>query len=107
MACTLQEIENTCGSSIINEDDQVKHILSLSRFIQSAPSDFVEALISSQFGMVFKLFLNRCCGNISENKQIVDEKNTLSQELRILGVRYRSVSHPCSRMILVHIQMCC
>ena len=86
MSFTLREIEIICAASEINENDRNKHILSLSRFIHNAPNDFIEALISSPFGRVFKLFLTRCCNNISDNQSLNDEKNSLSQELRLLGV---------------------
>jgi hypothetical protein len=59
--------------------------IELSHFLTHAPSDFLEPLIASPFGRVYKIFLERCCITKFSSGQAENRRNTLSQQLRQLG----------------------
>ena len=85
MVWQLQKIEALAAETSPDVSQVENSALLISQFISSAPSDFIEPLLSSPFGRVYKLFLDRCCnlnlpGEISENR-----RNELSQQLRQIG----------------------
>ena len=59
--------------------------LELSHFLTHAPTDFLEPLMDSPFGRVYKIFLERCCSAKFPGDQAEDRRNALSQKLRQLG----------------------
>jgi len=54
-------------------------------FISNAPTDFLEPLLSSPFGRVYRLFLERCCTKEFNSPTSQQHKNELSQQLRQKG----------------------
>ena len=57
----------------------------MSQFLAAAPADFLEPLLSSPFGRVYKLFLERCCIRAFEHPDAVNVRENLSQQLRQTG----------------------
>ncbi|MEB3241804.1 MAG: hypothetical protein VKJ31_07155, partial [Synechococcus sp.] len=57
----------------------------ISQFFLHAPSDFLEPLIASPFGRVYKLFLERCCREKLSGTSSESQRNQLSQQLRQTG----------------------
>lgn len=85
MAWQLENLESLAGQPNCELDKIEKAAYELSTFIENAPNDFLEPLIESPFGRVYKLFLERCCcrkflSTTSEGKKI-----ELSQKLRQCG----------------------
>jgi len=57
----------------------------MAKAIEAAPSDFLEALLASPFGRVYRLFLERCCVNQPSSASSQELRETLSQRLRAAG----------------------
>jgi len=57
----------------------------LARFLQASPSDFLEPLLASPFGRVYRLFLERCCNQPLNGALAEQCKQELSQQLRLKG----------------------
>ena len=53
--------------------------IELSHFLTRAPNDFLEPLLSSPFGRVYKLFLERCCTSKFAGTTAETRKNELSR----------------------------
>ena len=85
MSWQLQSLEALASTSSFDIAQAEQGSLELSEFLTQAPTDFLEPLLGSPFGRVYKLFLERCCktkfsGAASENR-----RNALSQQLRQVG----------------------
>ena len=85
MSWKLQSLEALASTSSFDIAQAEQGSLELSEFLTQAPTDFLEPLLGSPFGRVYKLFLERCCktkfsGTASENR-----RNALSQQLRQVG----------------------
>jgi len=84
MAWQLQQLEALAAQPTVDSAQAEPLALSLSSFIAQAPIDFLEPLLNSPFGRVYKLFLERCCNNaFSDNCQ--QHRDGLSQKLRQVG----------------------
>ena len=59
--------------------------VAMARFLEATPSDFLEPLLSSPFGRVYKLFLERCCTRSFEQQDAVALRESVSQQLRQAG----------------------
>jgi len=57
----------------------------MAKAIEAAPSDFLEALLDSPFGRVYRLFLERCCVSQPSSSSSQELRETLSQRLRATG----------------------
>ena len=85
MAWQLQSLEALTSAQSIDTTQAEQGSIELSQFLTQAPTDFLEPLLDSQFGRVYKIFLERCCtakfsGSAAENRS-----NELSQKLRQVG----------------------
>jgi len=56
-----------------------------SRFLEASPADFLEPLMASPFGRVYKLFLERSCRQSPSQPAAVERRDHLSQALRASG----------------------
>ena len=61
MSWQLQSLEALASTPCIDVTQAEQGSLELSQFLTQAPTDFLEPLLSSPFGRVYKLFLERCC----------------------------------------------
>tara|TARA_B100000674_G_scaffold498229_1_gene535479 strand:- start:405 stop:1280 length:876 start_codon:yes stop_codon:yes gene_type:complete len=85
MVWQLKAVEALAGDASPDPLVVESYALILSEFLEKAPSDFLEPLLGSPFGRVYKIFLERCCqekliGSTSESR-----RNDLSQKLRQCG----------------------
>ena len=61
MSWQLQSLEALAGTPSVDVAQAEQGSLELSHFLTQAPTDFLEPLLDSPFGRVYKLFLERCC----------------------------------------------
>ena len=85
MSWQLQSLEALASAPVVDIAKAEQGSLELSEFLTKAPTDFLEPLLSSPFGRVYKLFIERCCtekfvGTAAENR-----RSALSQKLRQVG----------------------
>lgn len=85
MSWQLHSLEALASKPDVDISQSEQGSLELSHFLSHTPTDFLEPLLSSPFGRVYKLFLERCCtaqfpGTAAENR-----RSALSQELRQVG----------------------
>ena len=85
MSWQLQSLEALASSPTVDIAQAEKGGVELSHFLIHAPSDFLEPLIGSPFGRVYKIFLERCCTEKFPGGQAENRRNDLSQQLRQLG----------------------
>ena len=85
MSWQLQSLEALASTPAIDVAEAEKRGLELSHFLTQAPTDFLEPLMTSPFGRVYKLFLERCCTEQFSGEDAVSRRNTLSQQLRKVG----------------------
>ena len=85
MPWQLQQVEALAAQTNPDPTASVQMAAEISRFLAATPSDFLEPLLSSPFGRVYKLFLERCCTNLFEQQEARSLKESLSQELRQIG----------------------
>jgi hypothetical protein len=85
MPWQLQSIEAIASSPTVDIAKAEQGVLELSHFLTHAPSDFLEPLMGSPFGRVYKIFLERCCKAKFPGSQAENRRNELSQQLRQLG----------------------
>jgi len=85
MSWQLQSLEALAGTPTVDVALAEQQSLQLSHFLAKAPTDFLEPLISSPFGRVYKLFLERCCTQKFTGAEADSRRNALSQELRKVG----------------------
>jgi hypothetical protein len=85
MPWQLQSLEALASSPTVDIARAEQGVLELSNFLTHAPSDFLEPLMSSPFGRVYKIFLERCCTSKFIGAEAENRRNTLSQQLRQLG----------------------
>ena len=64
MSWQLQSLEALASTPSVDIAQAEKESLELSQFLTQCPTDFLEALVASPFGRVYKLFLERCCKQI-------------------------------------------
>ena len=85
MSWQLQSLEALASSPAVDMAQAEQGGLELSHFLTQAPTDFLEPLLSSPFGRVYKLFLERCCTATFPGTAAENRRNTLSQQLRQVG----------------------
>ncbi|NBV70249.1 MAG: hypothetical protein EBR69_06115 [Synechococcaceae bacterium WB4_2_0805] len=85
MSWLLQQAEALAGQPSPDPNNAGLLALGFSRFVEACPGDFLEPLLGSPFGRVFKLFLERCCTQGLPGNEIEQRKQELSQKLRLSG----------------------
>ena len=85
MSWQLQSLEAWRAILRLTSLKQSKGSLELSQFLTQAPTDFLEPLLNSPFGRVYKLFLERCCTSTFPGTAAESRRNALSQQLRQVG----------------------
>ena len=60
MTWQLQSLEALASTPAVDIAQAEQSSLELSQFLTQAPTDFLEPLMDSPFGRVYKLFLGRC-----------------------------------------------
>ena len=85
MAWQLQSVEALAGQPAANPQQVAAAAQQLSTFIGAAPCDFLEPLMGSPFGRVYKLFLERCCTGPLQGPDAEARRQQLSQDLRQTG----------------------
>jgi len=87
MLWRLQEIEALCGQPQPDPGQILGLALATSRFLEHSPCDFLEPLLTSPFGRVYSLLLERGCGQELPDPEGVlsQQRDQLSQRLRLCG----------------------
>lgn len=85
MSWQLQHLEGLASGPNFDIGQAEQGSLELSQFLTQAPTDFLEPLLSSPFGRVYKLFLERCCTAKFSGPSAESRRNALSQQLRQVG----------------------
>ena len=85
MSWQLQLLEALAGAPAVDVALAEQQSLQLSLFLTQAPTDFLEPLMNSPFGRVYKLFLERCCTQKFSGSEADNRRNALSQQLRQVG----------------------
>jgi len=85
MSWLLQHAEALAGQPAPAANDAAPIALSFSCFLEICPGDFLEPLMGSSFGRIYKLFLERCCTRGFAGQEIGQRKEQLSQKLRLSG----------------------
>ena len=85
MVWQLHEVEALAAqpSPDLSQVERSAHLIS--QFLSDAPSDFLEPLLASPFGRVYRLFLERCCCASFSSDLSESRRNELSQQLRNSG----------------------
>ena len=85
MAWQLKKAETLAAQPTPDAEQVEISCIEFAQFITSAPTDFLEPLLSSPFGRVYRLFLERCCNKEFPSPATQQQKNDLSQQLRQKG----------------------
>ena len=85
MSWQLQSLEALASNPAVDVARAEQSCLELSQFLTEAPTDFLEPLLNSPFGRVYKLFLERCCTATFPGTAAESRRNALSQQLRQVG----------------------
>ena len=85
MSWQLQTLEALASAPTVDVAKAEQSSLELSQFLAEAPTDFLEQLMSGQFGRVYRLFLERCCTTKFSSTAAENRRNNLSQQLRQVG----------------------
>ena len=85
MSWQLQQVEALAAQPNPDPIASAQMAAAISRFLAATPCDFLEPLLSSPFGRVYKLFMERCCTHPFEHEEARSLKESLSQELRQIG----------------------
>ena len=85
MSWQLQPLEALASSPTVDISQAEQGSLELSHFLTQAPTDFLEPLLSSPFGRVYKQFLERCCTAKFAGAAAENHCSSLSQKLRQVG----------------------
>ena len=81
----LQSLEQLTGLAQADPGSVDAMALRCVDFITAAPGDFLEPLMGSPFGRVYKLFLERCCLQAPTQPASLERREQLSQQLRACG----------------------
>jgi len=84
MAWQLQQLEALAGQPQVDPTQAEPLALALSGFLAQAPVDFLEPLLASPFGRVYRLFLERCCAQAFGSGSQA-QRDALGQRLRQVG----------------------
>tara|TARA_B100000674_G_C37977132_1_gene979989 strand:- start:5453 stop:6319 length:867 start_codon:yes stop_codon:yes gene_type:complete len=85
MSWQLQSLEALASTPEVDKTQAETASLELSNFLTQAPTDFLEPLLASPFGRVYKLFLERCCTAKFSGTAAEERCNALSHQLRQIG----------------------
>jgi len=85
MVWQLQAVEALAAEPSRDPSDVEQYALQISQFLGNAPVDFLEPLLTSPFGRVYKLFLERCCVEKFSSAASKNRCDELSQQLRKTG----------------------
>lgn len=85
MSWQLQTLEALASAPSVDIAQAEKRGLEVSQFLSQAPTDFLEPLMGSPFGRVYKLFLERCCTQNFSGSEAENHRNALTQRLRQVG----------------------
>ena len=85
MSWQLQSLEALASTPEVDKIQAEAASLELSNFLTQAPTDFLEPLLASPFGRVYKLFLERCCTAKFSGTAAEERCNALSHQLRQVG----------------------
>ena len=85
MSWQLQHLEALASTPAVDIAKAEQGCLDLSHFLAQAPTDFLEPLLGSSFGRVYRLFLERCCTEKFTGVPAEKRCNDLSQRLRQVG----------------------
>ena len=85
MSWQLQHLEALASTPAVDIAKAEQGCLDLSHFLTQAPTDFLEPLLGSSFGRVYRLFLERCCTEKFTGVPAEKRCNDLSQRLRQVG----------------------
>ena len=85
MSWQLRSLEALASTPTFDVDQAEQQGLELSQFLTQAPTDFLEPLMGSPFGRVYKLYLERCCTQKFPGEGAESRRNALSQQLRQVG----------------------
>ena len=85
MSWQLQSLEDLASSPTFDIDQAERRSLEISQFLTEAPTDFLEPLLNSPFGRVYRLFLERCCTRAFPGTTAENRRSALSQQLRQVG----------------------
>lgn len=85
MVWLLQEAEALAGQPHPNPEKSSELALGFSAFVEHCPADFLEPLLTSPFGRVYQLFLERCCSSELTGPAAVARRDQLTQQLRACG----------------------
>ena len=85
MSWQLQSLEALTSAPSGDTTQAEQGSIELSHFLTQAPTDFLEPLLGSQFGRVYKIFLERCCTSKFSGSAAENRSNELSQKLRQVG----------------------
>ena len=85
MVWLLQHAEALASQPSPAPNEVASLAVGFSRFIEACPGDFLEPLIASPFGRIFKLFIERSCTNALSGNDVEERKQALSQKLRVSG----------------------
>ena len=86
MTWKLEDLERLTGENFPDQSATEQSIIDLCTFISKAPVDFIEALIGSPFGRVYKLFLQKCCKQDPIREEAIELRTNLSQDLKVCGL---------------------
>jgi len=89
MLWNLREIEALCGQPQPDLSQIGGLTIATSRFLEHSPGDFLEPLLSSPFGRVYALLLERGCAQDLPDPDgaLAQQRDQLSQRLRLCGLQ--------------------
>lgn len=85
MPWTLRSVEALAGQTTAEPATVEEAALQLSQMVMAAPADFLEPLLASPFGRVYRLFLERRCLSSPSQPATIQHRDQLSQRLRQAG----------------------
>ncbi len=85
MAWQLERAEQLAAQAQLPIEEAESIAIEMGEFLLQSPTDFLEALIGSPFGKVYRLFLSRCT-NVFNGQQAQARREEWSQKLRLIGV---------------------
>lgn len=85
MTWQLQAAEALAANPTRDQTTVESMAMAMARAVEAAPSDFLEALMGSPFGRVYRLFLERCCTQVPTGQAALQLRDELSQKLRSSG----------------------
>jgi hypothetical protein len=87
MVWLLQQVEALCAQPQPDLAQSRALALACSTFLEHCPGDFLEPLLASPFGRVYRLLLERACNRdlLGGDMAATQQRDQLSQKLRVAG----------------------